>query len=156
ILGFFGGRKIVREIRKQKLMRENVVLEIMALHIKAPVLEGTENDVLARAVGHFPDTGAVGSGNYCIAGHSSVLDKEYFDNLKHTEDGMEIVLYNKEKQRFSYTVTERYVVNPDEIWILQDFGDDRVTLVTCTDDGSQRHVVVGKLNAQEVSQNDEN
>ena len=157
ILGFFGGRKIYREIKKQKLMRENPVVEITALHIKAPILEGTENEILARAVGHFPETGAVGSGNYCIAGHSSVLYKEYFDNLKNAENGMQIALYTKEKQCYTYTVSDRFVVEPDEVWILEDFGDDRVTLVTCTDDGTQRIVVVGKLDAaQEEAQDDEN
>ena len=39
ILGFFGVRKIVREVKRQKLMREKPVVEIQALHIKAPVLE---------------------------------------------------------------------------------------------------------------------
>ena len=79
ILGFFGGRKVFRMIKKQKLLSENVVLEIPALKIKAPVLEGTDNEILAKAVGHFPGTGAPGSGNYCLAGHSSTLYKEYFN-----------------------------------------------------------------------------
>ena len=154
ILGFFGVRKIVREVKKQKLMRENPVVEITALHIKAPVLEGTENEILAKGTGHFPGTGEVGSGNYCIAGHSSVLYKEYFNNLKHVEDGMEIRLYNVEKDCYTYTVTEHFIVEPNEVWILDDFGDDRVTLVTCTDDGTQRLVVVGQL--AEEAEHDEN
>ena len=54
IIGFFGGRKLYRMIKKQKLMAENVVVEIPELKIKAPVLEGTENEILAKAVGHFP------------------------------------------------------------------------------------------------------
>ena len=29
--------------------------------------------------------------------------------------------------------------------ILDDFGDDRITIITCTDDGTQRQVVVGLL-----------
>lgn len=44
-----------------------------------------------------------------------------------------------------YRVTENFIVNPDEVWVLKDFGDNRVTLITCTDDGTQRQVVVGKL-----------
>ena len=31
------------------------------------------------------------------------------------------------------------------VWVLDDFGDDRITLITCTDDGTQRQVVVGLL-----------
>ena len=143
ILGFFGIRKVYREIHRQKLLRENVVVEIADLKIKAPVLEGTDNETLAKATGHFTETGEVGSGNYCIAGHSSTIYKEYFNNLKNIEVGMEINLYNIEKYFYTYIVTENFIVEPNETWILNDFGDDRVTLVTCTDDGTQRQVVVG-------------
>lgn len=145
VLGVYAFRKIRRDLRREKLMKENVVIEIPDLRIKAPVLEGTDNDVLAIAAGHFIGTGAPGSGNYCIAGHSSTIYKEYFNNLKNIEIGMEIDLYNINKVQYVYKVTESFIVNPDEVWILDDFEDDRVTVVTCTDDGTQRQIVVGKL-----------
>jgi LPXTG-site transpeptidase (sortase) family protein len=144
ILGFFGIRKLYREYQKQKLMRENPVIEIAALDIKAPILEGTEQSVLRKAVGHFTGTGDFGKGNYCLAGHSSTIYKEYFNRLKDVQNGMQILLYNKEKTEYCYTVTETMIVEPNETWILNDFGDDRLTLVTCTDDGSQRRIIVAK------------
>ena len=143
ILGFFGIRKLYREYRKYKLMQENPVVQIAELNIRAPILEGTENDVLSMAAGHFPGTGGFGHGNYCVAGHSSTLYKEYFNRLKQVENGMQICLYDKDQNCYRYTVTDHYIVNPDEIGILDDFGDDRITLITCTDDGKQRLVVVG-------------
>lgn len=146
ILGFYGIRKIHREIQRQKLFRESVVIEIPDIEIKAPVLEGTDNEILSKATGHFIETGEVGSGNYCIAGHSSTIYKEYFNNLKNTELGMEIFLYDKEKRCYTYIVTENFIVDPNETWVLNDFGDDRVTIITCTDDGIQRQVVVGIKN----------
>ncbi len=146
ILGFYGVRKIFREIQRQKLFKENVVIQIVDLEIKAPVLEGTDNEVLSKAAGHFIGTGKVGEGNYCIAGHSSTIYKEYFNNLKNIELGMKIFLYDKEKKCYTYTVTENFIVEPNETWILDDFGDDRITIITCTDDGSQRQVVVGIKN----------
>lgn len=145
ILGFFGIRIISREIQKQKLFRENAVIEIPDLKIKAPVLEGTDKKTLSKAAGHFKETGSFGSGNYCVAGHSSVIYKEYFNNLKNAENGMEIILYDKEKNRYKYTVTDKFIVEPDETWILDDFGDNRITIITCTDDGTQRQVIVGTL-----------
>ena len=81
ILSFLGIRRISRDLHRSRLMRENTVIEIPDLHIKAPVLEGVEQSVLAEAAGHFPGKGSIGSGNYCIAAHSSVLYKEYFNNL---------------------------------------------------------------------------
>ena len=35
------------------------------------------------------------------------------------------------------------IVEPEDTWILQDYGDDRITIVTCTDDGERRMVVTG-------------
>ncbi|WP_297958143.1 class D sortase [uncultured Ruminococcus sp.] len=145
VLGFFGVRKVYRELQKQKLMRENPVIEIADLDIKAPILEGTDNKTISRAVGHFTGTGDFGKGNYCIAGHSSTIYKEYFNNLKKIRAGMKITLYDKEKNAYVYTVKETFIVEPNETWILDDFGDNRITVVTCTDDGKQRQVVVGSL-----------
>ena len=143
ILLFFGGRKLYRMYQKQVLMRENPVLEIADLGIKAPVLEGTDQQTLRKAVGHFTGTGDFGSGNYCIAGHSSTIYKEYFNRLKRIENGMQISLYDVQKNRYDYTVTESFIVEPDETWVLDDAGDDRITIITCTDDGTQRLVVTG-------------
>ena len=59
---------------------------------------------------------------------------------------MIITLYDKEKHKYSYSVTENYIVEPNETWVLDDFCDNRITLITCTDDGTQRQVVIGRLN----------
>lgn len=149
VLSVFACRKIRRELNLRKLLRENVVVEIPELNIKAPVLEGVGNNVLRQAAGHFENTGDVGKGNYCIAGHSSVIYKEFFNNLKNVQTGMEIQLYDKSKNCCTYIVTDSFIVNPDETWILNDFKDVRVTIVTCTDDGTQRQVVVGKISADQ-------
>ena len=126
-------------------MQDNPVVEITELKIKAPILEGTDNEVLSRAAGHFTGTGNFGTGNYCIAGHSSTIYKEYFNNLKNIEAGMTITLYDKDKKSYKYTVSESYIVEPNETWVLDDFGDNRITIITCTDDGTQRQIVVGIL-----------
>lgn len=147
VLAVFAWRRISREIEKRRLMRECVVFEIPDLDIKAPVMDGTGHDVLSKAAGHFPDTGAIGSGNYCIAGHSSTIYAEIFNEMKHIETGMEMYLIdnNDERTKYTYIVTENFIADPDETWILNDFGDDRITIVTCTDDGKQRQIVVGIL-----------
>ncbi|MCM1227857.1 MAG: class D sortase [Clostridium sp.] len=150
ICGFFCVKKIHREIQKQKLLKENVVVEITDLDIEAPVLEGTDSKTLSKAAGHFSGTGKVGSGNYCIAGHSSTIYKEYFNDLKKADIGMQINLYDKEKKCYTYDVSEKFIVDPDETWVLNDFGDDRITIITCTDDGKQRQVVIGTKSTPET------
>lgn len=146
VLAVFGWNRISREIEKQQLLRTCIVFEIPDLRIKAPVMDGTEHEVLSKAAGHFPGTGAPGSGNYCIAGHNSTIYAEIFNEMKHIEIGMEMYLIDNDEKRteYVYTVTENFIVDPSETWVLDDFGDDRITIVTCTDDGTQRQIVVGR------------
>ena len=151
ILVPYAYRRIRRELYKQKLLKECIVFEIPELHIKAPVLEGTDNEVLSVAAGHFPDTGAVGKGNYCLAGHSSTIYACIFDNLKNAESGMSMYLYDTNENCWTYTITESFIINPNDTWVLDDFGDDRMTVITCTDDGTQRQVVVGSLTEQTMT-----
>ena len=64
---------------------------------------------------------------------------------KTESDNLTWTLYDKQKQTYHYTVTESKIVDPDAVWVLDDFGDDRITIITCTDDGTQRQIVVGLL-----------
>ncbi len=91
------------------------------------------------------NTGEVGSGNYCIAGHNSTIYAEIFNDLDNIKIGTEIHLYDNDENRtyYTYEVSEKLIVNPEEIWILNDFDDNRLTVITCTDDGKQRQVVIG-------------
>ncbi len=147
VICVFGWKRISREVEKHRLLKECVVLEIRDLDIKAPVMEGTEHEVLSKAAGHFPGTGDLGNGNYCIAGHNSTIYAEIFNVMKHIKIGMEIYLIDNDEKRtkYTYTVTNNFIVEPNETWVLEDFGDDRITIVTCTDDGTQRQIVVGIL-----------
>lgn len=147
ILSVFAYKHISRELYKQKLLKECVILEIPNLNIKVPVMDGTDKETLSVAAGHFEGTGSVGKGNYCIAGHNSTIYAEIFNEMKHIEIGMEMDLIDNDENRTKYTyiVTKNFIVDPNETWVLEDFGDDRVTIVTCTDDGTQRQIVVGML-----------
>lgn len=145
ILFIFAYKRISRELYKQKLLRECVVFEIPSLDIKVPVIDGTDNKILSVAAGHFEDTGEVGSGNYCIAGHNSTIYAEIFNELDNIKIGAEMYLYDNDENKtcYMYEVSEKITVNPETTWILNDFDDDRITVITCTDDGTQRQVVIG-------------
>ncbi len=151
LLAYFGYQKISRELRMKHLLEENVVLEIPDLQIRVPVQEGTEKEILSVSAGHFPDTGQVGSGNYCIAGHNSTIYAEIFNDLDQISigDKMYLVDDDADRTKYAYTVTEYHIVNPDQVEVLNDFGDNRLTVISCTDDGQARQVVVGILDEQE-------
>ena len=145
ILCFFGYKHISREIQKQQLLKTSIVLDIPSVDIYVPVVEGIDGDNLHIAAGHFENTGAVGSGNFCIAGHNSTIYAEIFNTLSEVEVEDKIYLINNDANHttYTYTVSKIDIVEPEDTWILQDYGDDRITIVTCTDDGERRMVVTG-------------
>ena len=147
VLLLFAYRKISRELYLRKLLRENIVFEIPSLDIRVPVLEGTSQKALQAAAGHFEGTGAPGRGNYCIAGHNSTVYAEIFNDLDKIQAGSEMILTDNDEKRTKYTyiVTGYDIIAPSKVGVLNDFGDDRLTVISCTDDGKYRQVVVGML-----------
>jgi sortase A len=147
VLSLFAYRKISRELYLRKLLDNNINFEIPRLNIKVPVLEGTDSKALQVSAGHFEDTGALGKGNYCIAGHNSTIYAEIFNDLDQIQIGDEMYLVDTDENRtrYLYIVTEYRTVEPNETWVLNDFDDNRLTVISCTDDGTQRQVVVGLL-----------
>lgn len=147
ILFLFAYRKISRELYLRKLLDSNINFEVPRLNIKVPVIEGTDSKALQVSAGHFEGTGALGKDNYCIAGHNSTIYAEIFNDLDQIQIGDEMYLVDidENRTRYLYIVTEYRTVEPDDTWVLNDFGDDRLTVISCTDDGTQRQVVVGIL-----------
>ena len=147
ILSLFAYRKISRELYLRKLLDNNINFEIPRLNIKVPVLEGTDSKALQVSAGHFEGTGTLGKGNYCIAGHISTMYAEIFNDLDQIQIGDEMYLVDTDDNHtcYLYIVTEYKTVEPNDTWVLNDFDDNRLTVISCTDDGTQRQVVVGLL-----------
>ena len=145
ILSFYGYRKVSRELYLRRLLDSNINFEIPRLDIRVPVLEGTGSKQLQVSAGHFEGTGSLGKGNYCICGHNSTVYAEIFNDLDQIKIGDEMYLIDndEDRTRYVYVVTEYKTVEPSDTWVLNDFGDNRLTVISCTDDGKQRQVVVG-------------
>jgi sortase A len=147
VLSVFAYKKISRELYMRKLLKENIVFEIPSLDIKVPVLEGTDSKALQASAGHFEGTGSLGHGNYCIAGHNSTIYAEVFNDIDQIQIGDEMYLIDTDENRtrYIYVVTEYNIVDPHAVEVLNDYGDDRLTVISCTDDGEYRQVIVGIL-----------
>ena len=72
---------------------------------------------------------------------------EIFNDLDQIQIGDEMRLIDCDAQRTTYTyiVSEYKIAEPDQVEVLNDYGDNRLTVISCTDDGTQRQVVVGLL-----------
>jgi sortase A len=103
------------------------VLSIPSINLEVPVLDGTDDFTLNRAVGHIEGTPAPGQqGNVGIAGHRD----GFFRGLKDVHDGDAIELITQ-KERARYVVDEILIVSPKEVSVLRARSKSSVTLVTC-------------------------
>jgi sortase A len=103
------------------------VLRISAINLEVPVLEGTDDLTLNRAVGHIDGTPAPGeTGNVGIAGHRD----GFFRDLRNIHLGNTIDLFT-EKGNSRYVVDEIVIVPPDDVSVLAQRSKPALTLVTC-------------------------
>lgn len=120
-------------------------IEIPSISVKAPIVDGI-GDNLSYSVGHFPDTPNIGEdGNICLAGHSSAIYNCIFNGLADADLGSDIVLYDKADTPYRYTLLSKTVVIPQEMSVLRDKGDNRLTIVTCVESGKRRLIVTAKI-----------
>ena len=128
-------------------LKPMAILKIPKIKIEAVMVEGVTPNDLRYAVGHFPGTGLPGqAGNLAIAGHRNFITGDFFGHLdKVGLDDQLIVEYGN--HTFVYRVTEIFVVEPDETWVLNPSREAQITLVTCTPPriSSHRLIVRGVL-----------
>jgi sortase A len=123
------------------------IMVIPKLNLEVAVAEGTDNQTLKYAVGHFKDTARPGEkGNFAVAGHRSYTYNEYFNRLDELVSGDEIIVKTKEKE-FTYVVYDKQVVEPHEVSVLNPTKDATITLVTCTPIrvATHRLIIKGRL-----------
>ena len=103
------------------------VLRISKVHLEVPVLEGTDDLVLNRGVGHIAGTVQPGEdGNIGIAGHRD----GFFRVLKDVGPGDTLELATP-SHTDTYIVDQIVLVRPDDVSVLQPRSVSSLTLVTC-------------------------
>jgi len=103
------------------------ILRIPRIRLEVPVLEGTDELTLNRAVGHIEDTATPGAdGNAGIAGHRD----GFFRGLMNLVGGDAIELESLHGTE-SYRIERTWIVNPDDVSVLDPTPGRSLTLVTC-------------------------
>lgn len=102
-------------------------LEIPRIDLSVVVMPGEDEDTLRRAVGHLSDTPMPwNGGNTALAGHRDT----FFRSLEHVRVGDDIHL-DTPHGPFRYRVHRTVVVEPDELWVLDQSAKSTLTLITC-------------------------
>ncbi|HTC23848.1 MAG TPA: sortase [Gemmatimonadales bacterium] len=121
-------------------------IEIPAIHLDQFVVEGTSESDLKRGPGHYPGSPVPGQpGNSAIAGHRTTYGAP-FSRLDELKAG-DTIITTTATGRYLYVVARQLVVSPGETSVVDDYGDNRLTLTTCTPKflATQRLVVVASL-----------
>ncbi|NLD75329.1 MAG: class E sortase [Acidimicrobiales bacterium] len=110
------------------------------------VVEGVGLDQLKRGPGHYQETPLPGQeGNAAIAGHRTTYGAP-FHNVDKLENGDQITVRTMQGD-FVYEVDsvvdgDHLIVKPDQVEVLEDKGDNRLTLTACHPKYSLRERII--------------
>jgi sortase A len=103
------------------------VLEIARIGLSGVVVEGDNDNVLDRAIGHLPDTPLPWqSGNSALAAHRDAL----FRPLRNVRSG-DLLRFKTPYGDFDYRVRETLIVSPEDLWVLDPTPVTMLTLISC-------------------------
>lgn len=118
------------------------IIEVEALDLKYPVVEGAGSSELNAGIGHIPDTAGIGeTGNCVLAGHRGSRYGTYFKYLNRISIGDEIKLTDKEGNVYLYEAAEMKVVGPYDNSVKNQGEERELTLLTCENSGTMRLIV---------------
>ena len=133
-------------------------IRIPAIGVDKIVVEGVALPDLKKGPGHYPESPLPGQqGNAAIAGHRTTYGAP-FNRIDELQPGDEVLVETVQGE-FRYLVKDtegdgngNLIVSPSQVEVLDDYGDDRLTLTACHPKYSarQRIVVVAELAPEEV------
>ena len=109
-------------------------IEIPKIHVLLPIYHGASTEVLAKGVGHLPETSLPVGGestHAVLAGHSGMSSARLFTDLPKLAEG-DVFYIHVYDRTLTYTVDQIKTVTPTDTKSLTIVsGQDYVTLVTC-------------------------
>ena len=115
------------------------LIEIEALELKYPIVEGADSKQLAYGIGHIPDTAAIGGkGNCVLAGHRGSRYGTYFKYLGRLSAGDTVKVMDKEGNVYLYEVVSSEIVGPYDNFVKAQGEETELTLLTCENSGTMR------------------
>lgn len=142
---------------EEKILEDlNTTLKIETLNIQDKILQGKSSLRMNDGFWHFPTSVFPGEkGNVVVIGHRFLHLPPRKDTLFNLEDikiGEKIIISQTEENTgqtnsLTYIVVEIKEVQPNDVSVIQEAQDYRLTLITCTPlwTSEKRLVVIAKL-----------
>ena len=110
--------------------QQAVRIQIPAIGVDAPVVQGDTWEQLKKGVGQHLGSGTPGqAGNVVLSAHNDAFG-EIFRDLQVLQPGDEIILYTMQQQ-YVYVVTGSQIVAPTQVEVMDPTSDATVTLISC-------------------------
>lgn len=121
------------------------IINIPSLGVNYPVLNTTTDELLKISPCYFWGPKPNEIGNYCIVGHN-YRNSKFFSKVPTLDNGTIIELTDMTGRTLKYEVYDKYVVDPSDVTCTSQRtnGQTEITLITCTNDSSQRVIVKAK------------
>ena len=116
------------------------ILTIEKIDLKAPVKEGSSQEILKEYIGHMPET-AKYDGNVGLAAHNRGNEYSYFARINELTKGDKIVYKTKFYER-TYKVVSKVVIYDTDWSYLEATKDNRITMITCIKDKPNQRLCV--------------
>lgn len=138
-------------ILDKKILEElNTSISIPNILIEGRIFQGTDAYTMDKGFWHFPSSTYPGhKGNFVVIGHRFMNvppAKDTFYNLDKVNIGDEVKVKHNEGE-YTYIVTETKIVEANDVSVVKESDDYRLTLITCTPlwTSEKRLVVIAKL-----------
>ena len=106
-------------------------IQIDKIGLKAPIQEGTTQQIMEDFVGHFEES-SKDFGNVCLAAHNRGYKNNYFSRIRELQEGDEINYKYKDIEK-TYIVTKHEIIKNTDWSNLEDTEENKITLITCVE-----------------------
>jgi sortase A len=118
-----------------------VRIQIPAIGVDARVVEGDDWDSLKQGAGHHLGSANPGErGNCVISAHNDIFG-EIFRDLPKLDLGDEVSVHTVNRV-FRYVVTQKRVIDPEEVSVMEPTSSPVLTLISCYPYGIDTHRIV--------------
>lgn len=129
-----------------KIGDEVAIIKIPSIDLDTVIIYGMKEKDLNYYVCQFETSVMPGeNGNFSLAGHSSHIYNEVFNDIHKVKNKDEIIIETI-NNKFKYKITKMFEVEPNDLSVLeQNMNKKELTIVTCTDNGKNRLIIKGEL-----------